>query len=76
MDDREHLEELLKFIAGRMDAEAMGLAVVMPGGKGAYATIVAHDPGTAPDPRLFLALSDELYKCALQAASAATHGKQ
>jgi len=72
-DNETPLMEMLKFLAERLDADAVGIAVIQADGRTGYATIVAHAPADKPDPQLFSKLSDELYKCALQAATAATH---
>jgi hypothetical protein len=72
-DNETPLMEMLKLIAERLDADAVGIAVIQADGHTGYATIVAHDRDDKPAPELFSRLSDELYKCALQAASAATH---
>jgi len=72
-DNETPLMEMLKFIAEHLDADAVGIAVIQADGHTGYATIVAHERHERPAPELFRALSDELYKCALQAASAATH---
>ena len=64
------LDDLLRSLADDIGAQALGLAVVMPDGKSTFGTIVADGPEPQ---KLFLALSDELYKCAIHAATAATH---
>lgn len=69
--------EALKFLAEHLDAKAIGIAILREDGSTGYATLVAHDPTKArADPALFGRLSDELYKCALEAATAATHGER
>jgi len=61
-----NLQELLTFIAERIGARAVGMAVVMRDGTTGFLTLAAQPT----DPAWFGALSDELYKCALQAEAA------
>jgi hypothetical protein len=63
---RHDLHELLTFIAERIGARAVGMAVVLNDGTTGFLTLAA----TPTDPAWFGRLSDELYKAAIQAAVA------
>jgi len=72
-DDEQLVRDWLQGAAEQMGVVALGVAVVMPDGQTTFATIVSMD-STTPEHALFGKLSDELYKCAEHAATAAKLG--
>jgi hypothetical protein len=64
--DKLNLQELLTLIAEQIGAKAVGLAVVTADGTTGFLTLAA----LPVDPSMFGRLSDELYKCAVQAEMA------